>query len=194
MTKRKPKVRKLPDGLTTASYFAKGYRLKSYYLPLLKTAAPSYQIIRFGRRISSGINSYGTNHINFLDSGFLQQMYTELIANPGSANQRAFIESIRVEIEICNAGDQICTLELYDIACTKDTLNDPETAMIQGLATMNPSVAGGQSAAQSILSTSLGFTPFNSPQFAQFFKIDKMTKIAIPLDMFIGIVLCSRPV
>lgn len=55
--RKRRNVTKLSDGLTTVSSFRKGYRLKPFLLPLLKTAAPQYQVIRFGRRLSSGINA-----------------------------------------------------------------------------------------------------------------------------------------
>ncbi|AXH77104.1 MAG: capsid protein [Cressdnaviricota sp.] len=180
MTKKKSNVRKMPDGITTVSSFTKGYRLKPHLLPLLKTAAPQYQVIRFGRRLNSAVNSYGTDHQNFFDTGFFQQMYTDLIPNPGSSNQRAFIENIRICVEFCNSGDQLMNIELYDIGCSKDTTQDPQTAMAAGFTTMNPSIASGNTANQTIALTTLGFTPFNSPQLQQYFTIDKVTMISLP--------------
>lgn len=179
-TKKKSPVKKGTDGLTTYSSFKRGYKLKSYLLPLVKTAAPQYQVIRFGRRVNSTINNYATDHMNFFDTGFFQQMYTELIPNPAFANQRMFVESINVCIEYCNSGDQICYLEIYDIGCKKDGTQDPQAAMLAGLVTMQPRITNGQSADQNITLGSLGWTPYNSSQLAQFYQIDKCTKVAIP--------------
>lgn len=172
--------RKLLDGLTTVSSHANGYRLKPYYKPMLKTAAPSYQIIRFGRRVTSAINQYGNDIYNFLDTGFLQQMYTEIVPNPAASNQRVFLENIRVEMEFANSGDQILSIEIYDIVCAKDTNTSPLTAMTAGFTTMDPNTALGQTANQTITAGTLMFTPQMSPTFNQLFKIQKITKINIP--------------
>lgn len=180
MTRKKSSVTKSHDGLSTMSGHRKGYALKRYLIPLLKTAAPQYQEIRFGRRVNSAINSYGTDHINFLDTGFFQSAFQELIPNPAYTNQRMFVESISVCVEFCNSGDQIMNLEIYDIACKKDGTQDPQAAMQAGLTTMNPSTANGNTSNQTIAMTSIGWTPYNSPQLGQFYKIEKCTKVSIP--------------
>lgn len=172
--------RKLLDGLTTVSSFANGYKLKAFYKDLLKTSAPSYQIIRFGRRMTSAINQYGNDIFNFLDTGFLQQMYTEIVPNAASSNQRVFLENLRVEMEFCNSGDQILTIEIYDVVCKKDTTTSPLTAMSSGFTTMDPQTALGNSANQTIDAGSLMFTPSMSPTFNQLYKIQKITKLNIP--------------
>lgn len=173
-------TRKLLDGLTTVSSHANGYKLKPFYRPLLKTAAPSYQIIRFGRRVTSAINQYGNDIYNFLDTGFLQQMYTEIVPNPAATNQRVFLETIRIEMEFANAGDQILSLEIYDVVCRKDTNTSALTAMSSGFTTMDPNTALGQTANQTINNGTLMFTPQMSPTFNQLFRIEKITKINIP--------------
>lgn len=178
--RKRRNVTKLSDGLTTVSSFRKGYRLKPFLLPLLKTAAPQYQVIRFGRRLSSGINAYGTDHMNFLDTGFFEQIYRELIPNNLYNNQRVFVESIKFCVEFCNSGDQIMNLELYDIACKKDGTQDPQSAMTQGFSTLSANTNFGNSANVAVNVTSLGFTPYNSPQLGQLYSIEKCTKTAIP--------------
>lgn len=172
--------RKLLDGLTTVSSFANGYKLRPFYKPLLKTAAPSYQIIRLGRRVTSAINQYGNETFNFLDIGFLQQIYTEIVPNPAASNQRVFLENIRIEMEFANAGDQILSLEIYDIVCKKDTTTSPLSAMTNGFSTMDPNTGLGQTANQTITSGTLMFTPGMSPTFNQLYKIQKITKLNIP--------------
>lgn len=171
--------RKLIDGFTTVSSFSNGYRLRPFYRPMLKTAAPSYQIIRFGGRVLSAINQYGNGIYNFLDTGFLQQMYSEIVPNPAASNQRVFVENITINLEFVNAGDQVLSMEIYDILCAKDTNTSPLTAMTNGFSTMDPNTALGQSANQTITAGSLMFSPGMSPTFNQLFKIQKVTKLNI---------------
>jgi len=114
----------------------------------------------------------------YKDMQYIMQNVAASTSTSDIEKQKARLHSAVLECTIQNDGDVAVYCDAYFVECIKSSSEQPDALLTAGYST---SSAGGtwSGSGSAIGSTSLGATPFQSPDFCQHFKIIKKTRALI---------------
>jgi len=160
--------------------FRKAYKCSRFLANMMKTGNPHFRNDRGSTRVRAEQNGVGWFSTRNLFDTELEDIYTNIVPNASSANQRAFIRNYETELLMTNQTSCNVFVKIFEVTCRQDyassgsspngfALNLPQGLIDQGINQIDSSAGA----------LSLNYTPFQSPSFTQMWKVDKIYDIEL---------------
>lgn len=137
-----------------------------------KLAAPQTAQYVAAGKVASLIGRQGVATFDFLTKGNLDGIKSVVTAGGSDKNVKWFMKTGRLKLTLRNQSNSNCRLTLYDVLPKRLTcstsIDSPEEAFSKGLSDLSGAT---------ISSTSLGVTPFKSPEFRRNFYVHRVTYV-----------------